>query len=130
MTQMKRYFLKKCLSPLVINVTLSNYQAASEYKVKCSATGCVDVSGEGFTQVLDFQKGVPTNMYITIIWSPKNPGNILGHHEKARGKSQEARQSVSRLRLLVVMAGCIKISAFVLIFFVCASYERPRKKPI
>ena len=130
MTQMKRYFLKKCLSPLVINVTLSNYQAASEYKVKCSATGCVDVSGEGFTQALDFQKCVPTNMYITIIWSPKNPGNILGHHEKARGKSQEARQSVSRLRLLVVMAGCIKISAFVLIFFVCASYERPRKKPI
>ena len=44
----------------MINVTLSNYQAASEYKVKCSATGCVDVSGEGFTEVLDFQKCVPT----------------------------------------------------------------------
>lgn len=130
MKREKGIFKKMFVTNCDINVTLSNYQAASEYKVKCSATGCVDVSGEGFTQALDFQKCVPTNMYITIIWSPKNPGNILGHHEKARGKSQEARQSVSRLRLLVVMAGCIKISAFVLIFFVCASYERPRKKPI
>lgn len=104
----------------------STQQAASEYKVKCSATGCVDVSGEGFTQVLDFQKCVPTNIYITIILSPKNPGDILGHYEKARGKSQVARKSVSRLRLLFVMAGCIKISALVLIFFVCASYERPQ----
>ena len=108
----------------------STQQAAMEYKVKCSATGCVDVSGEGFTQVLDFQKCVPTNIYITIILSPKNPVDILGHYEKARGKSQVARKSVSRLRLLFVMAGCIKISALVLIFFVCASYERPRKKSI
>jgi len=37
---------------------------------------------------------------------------------------------MGRLRLLFVMAGCIKISALVLIFFVCASYERPRKKSI
>merc|ERR1711909_231058 len=33
---------------------------------------------------------------------------------------------MGRLRLLFVMAGCIKISALVLIFFVCASYERPQ----
>merc|ERR1711874_102173 len=32
----------------------------------------------------------------------------------------------TRLRWMVVMAGCIKISALLLLLFVCTSYERPQ----
>merc|ERR1712167_114336 len=33
---------------------------------------------------------------------------------------------MGRLRWMVVMAGCIKISALLLLLFVCTSYERPQ----